>query len=243
MKTQKFSPKRLYEQVFEQLKDEIRKGVYQKGDMLPSESELIKTMGVSRVTVRQALQCLAEAGIIETRQGKGSVVVVDWKSILEETGQREIIKGYREDFVMASNARRLVEPAIARYLALHATEEDIRAIEATLDDDDSIPADFSTRREPDKRLPGFHGSLWEAMHNPFLKRTWDDIVMPCVAMRNLPLIVPAAQEQSGKETRRQHRDVFEAIKRHDSEYAYFNMMVHCDWMFETYIQYYNNFLE
>lgn len=71
MKTQKFSPKRLYEQVFEQLKDEIRKGVYQKGDMLPSESELIKTMGSAALRCARPLQCLAEAGIIETRPGEG----------------------------------------------------------------------------------------------------------------------------------------------------------------------------
>ena len=68
---------KLYTQVLEQVKSMIAQGVYQKGDLLPSEKELIEMMGVSRITVRKALQILSEAGVIETRKGKGSFVAVD----------------------------------------------------------------------------------------------------------------------------------------------------------------------
>ena len=67
----------LYEQVVEQIKEMIAQGIYQKGDMLPSEKELMQMTGVSRITVREALKTLAEVGIIETRKGKGSFVLVD----------------------------------------------------------------------------------------------------------------------------------------------------------------------
>ena len=69
---------KLYTQVLEQVKSMIAQGVYQKGDLLPSEKELIEMMGVSRITVRKALQILSEAGVIETRKGKGSFVPVSW---------------------------------------------------------------------------------------------------------------------------------------------------------------------
>ena len=71
----------LYEQVMDQIREMIVTGVYQKGDMLPSEKELMQLTGVSRITVREALRMLAEVGIIETRQGKGSFVAVDGWSL------------------------------------------------------------------------------------------------------------------------------------------------------------------
>ena len=79
----KLSSNPLYEQVFNRIKDSVRSGEYKKGDLIPSEKELMELMGVSRVTVRQALKMLSDSGIIETRKGKGSIVAVDWKSILD----------------------------------------------------------------------------------------------------------------------------------------------------------------
>ena len=46
----------LYEQVMDQIREMIVTGVYQKGDMLPSEKELMQLTGVSRITVREALR-------------------------------------------------------------------------------------------------------------------------------------------------------------------------------------------
>ena len=67
----KLSSNPLYEQVFNRIKDSVRSGEYKKGDLIPSEKELMELMGVSRVTVRQALKMLSDSGIIETRKGKG----------------------------------------------------------------------------------------------------------------------------------------------------------------------------
>ena len=63
----------LYEQVARMILNSIADGIYRKGDMLPSEKDLIEMTGVSRITVREALKKLAEMGIIETRKGKGSL--------------------------------------------------------------------------------------------------------------------------------------------------------------------------
>ena len=77
-------PRKLHEQVFDSIKDMIRSGALEQGELLPSENKLAQQLGVSRVTVRWALKQLAEAGIIQTRKGKGSIVAVDWKGLLEE---------------------------------------------------------------------------------------------------------------------------------------------------------------
>ena len=52
------SGKKLYEQVVERINTMIAQGIYQKGDLLPSEKELMEMMGVSRITVREALRLL-----------------------------------------------------------------------------------------------------------------------------------------------------------------------------------------
>ena len=95
---------KLYTQVLEQVKSMIAQGVYKKGDLLPSEKELIEMMGVSRITVRKALQILGEAGVIETRKGKGSFVAVDASELAPASMD---LKKYCESFVQATQARLL----------------------------------------------------------------------------------------------------------------------------------------
>lgn len=64
----------LYYQLENVLREKITSGSYEPGDRLPTEIELIEQYGVSRITVRQALQALAEEGLIERKQGRGTVV-------------------------------------------------------------------------------------------------------------------------------------------------------------------------
>ena len=108
---------KLYTQVLEQVKSMIAQGVYKKGDLLPSEKELIEMMGVSRITVRKALQILGEAGVIETRKGKGSFVAVDASELAPASMD---LKKYCESFVQATQARLLLERGCAFSQAVHA---------------------------------------------------------------------------------------------------------------------------
>lgn len=62
------------EQVFEQMKQQILNKEWVPGEKLPSETELGSIFGVSRVTIRQALQKLSVLGLIETRLGEGSFI-------------------------------------------------------------------------------------------------------------------------------------------------------------------------
>lgn len=64
-----------YARVRDALRREIARGDYEVGTHLPTESELCATFGASRHTVREALKALVELGLIERRQGAGSIVV------------------------------------------------------------------------------------------------------------------------------------------------------------------------
>jgi GntR family transcriptional regulator len=68
------SPVPLYRQLRALLGEEILTGQLRPGDRLPSESELVSSHGVSRITVRQALQALEVDGLVVRTPGKGTFV-------------------------------------------------------------------------------------------------------------------------------------------------------------------------
>jgi len=74
MKIDTNSPIPLYYQLSESLREKIIMNLYKPGDLIPSESELIRDSGLSRGTVRQALQILTQEGLVERHPGRGTFV-------------------------------------------------------------------------------------------------------------------------------------------------------------------------
>lgn len=66
-----------YHQIAEELRGRILSGAYAAGRLMPSESELSAEFGVSRVTVRKALEILREDALVNSRQGFGWFVSGD----------------------------------------------------------------------------------------------------------------------------------------------------------------------
>ena len=64
----------LYSRVETVLASEIADGDLKVGDQLPTEDSLISRFGVSRITVRRAIQNLVSRGLVEIRRGKGTFV-------------------------------------------------------------------------------------------------------------------------------------------------------------------------
>lgn len=91
----------LYQQLADALAEEIRRGVYVPGSKLPSENTLCQAHRVSRITVRQAMNLLAQKNLIHSVHGKGSFVkqpeiqhglqqIVSFRKVLQEQG----LEGY-----------------------------------------------------------------------------------------------------------------------------------------------------
>ena len=74
-----------------------------------------------------------------------------------------------------------------------------------------------------------------------MEQIWDTTIPPSNAITALPLIVPVRQESYKEVIREQHRNILEAVKAHDAEYAYFYMLQHCDWIYQTYKPYFEEF--
>ena len=94
-------PSSLYLFVKDEIEELIAKGEFKPGDQLPSEHDLSKKYGVSRMTLREALRALEEEGLVAKKQGSGTFVKATSqriKSILDVNyGVTEMIKnmGFR----------------------------------------------------------------------------------------------------------------------------------------------------
>ena len=94
----------LYYQLKELLEEKIRSGEYPVGSKIPSELELEKQYSLSRVTVRQALNELANEGLVLRRRGLGTIVqagkllneqLTSIKSFTLEMQERGVVPGTR----------------------------------------------------------------------------------------------------------------------------------------------------
>lgn len=235
-------PQKLHEQVFDSIKDMIRSGELEQGELLPSENKLAQQLGVSRVTVRWALKQLSEAGIIQTRKGKGSIVAVDWKGLLEEGERHDQAEQLQDTFFRSTQARRLIEPTVARQAALTAGEEDLaRMEEALLRREDELVLAPLTGRVSGR--VDFHTCLWASLHNPVMMRVWEQLAETSGSINRLPFVAPVYRDGQKVEAQVQHQKIFDAVKSHSPEYACLYMMEHCDWIWETYGQYFKDFLK
>ena len=64
-----------YMRIVEDIQEDIEKGVYRPGDLIPTQMQIARKYQVSRITVRDAVNELIHRGLLYTRQGKGTFVV------------------------------------------------------------------------------------------------------------------------------------------------------------------------
>lgn len=67
----------LYQQIYDLLRARIMDGTLALNDRLPAEQDLTQAMGVSRITVKRAMNELAVAGLVRRQRGIGTVVIYD----------------------------------------------------------------------------------------------------------------------------------------------------------------------
>ncbi len=79
------SPLPLYHRLYVLLRERIVNGTYRIGQILPTETELMQTFGVSRITVQRALNDLAEEGLVQRSRGRGTTVTPNAKALRLDT--------------------------------------------------------------------------------------------------------------------------------------------------------------
>ena len=220
------------EHVIQYVRSLILKGELSKGDLLPSENELSAACGVSRVTTRKALATLADMGLIETRRGVGSFVIVDAFPGDTQDERNQTIADFRDNFTQAIQIKRLIDPEIAKYLALHAGKKEMKLIQKAFDD-------MEASQENNARyvVAGheFHMSFVRAIGNPLLIEFFEKLEEMESPFNQLYLLASDAQIHIKEVDLEQHRAILEAIKNHDQDRAYYLTKIHLEF-FDDYYQ-------
>jgi GntR family transcriptional repressor for pyruvate dehydrogenase complex len=147
----KIKAESLRSQVYTTLKEKLMQGVWQEGEKLPSEHEFCAMFGVSRVTVRAALQQLEILGLVETKQGGGTFVKEFSVSRNMDTLHPLIQLHQNQDLITVMEYRKIVEKGTAGLAREKICAEDFALLEKTYDTmtdetrtiDEYIQADFA----------------------------------------------------------------------------------------------------
>ena len=121
---------RVFSEVAKQLQTRIVSRL-KPGDMLPPERELVRRFGVSRSSIRDAIRSLEAVGLLEPRQGIGTVVrEVPPDAVV--TPMASVLLQKHKVISELLDVRDVIEPALARRAAVHASPEQIAEMEAIL---------------------------------------------------------------------------------------------------------------
>lgn len=144
----------------------IAVGEYSPGERLPPERDLAASLGVSRATVRQALQHVTELGLIETRRGRAGgafVASASWEDVAPDVARRTLETEIPR-LLDLYDYRCMAEGMIARAAAERRTADDVAALEKALDEFRAATS-MTEARNADRRL---HGLITAAARNPHL---------------------------------------------------------------------------
>jgi DNA-binding FadR family transcriptional regulator len=162
-------PRRLYEQISQQLAKAIASGEYELGQRLPSERELAQSFGVSRPTVREAIIALELDGLVEVRLGSGVYVTStqppSGTERVKDIGPFELLE-----------ARRAIEGEAAALAAVRIDDEQLKQLSELIAEmrDDNRHNEILMSEEADRR---FHELIASSTQNSGLiaavQMLWD----------------------------------------------------------------------
>ncbi len=189
---------------------------FRVGDKLPNELELAEELGISRVTLREAIRVLCTRGLVEIRRGRGTYVVsgdpaaaagqdVSSPLTVPDATIRDLLE-----------IRLMVEPMAAYYAAKRASEQEIARIDSHRLRIEELAAEGKSvlREEQD-----FHNAISMASHNHLMER-----LLPII---NKSIIADLLFfKESVDYSLQDHREIVRCIRAHSAEAARTVMRLH-----------------
>jgi DNA-binding FadR family transcriptional regulator len=216
-------PASLAHALTEELVERIVQGRYVPGSPVPRELALCEEFGVSRTVVREAVKMLQEKGLVQVRQGAGTIVTppVRWNmldaQILAASIAEDDTLAVLDDVVVT---RRLLESDMANMAARRATDEVVARLRQLVDEMDELVGDPATYADHDR---AFHDVVMQTSGNRIAR----------AVVRSLESQVIRTARYLGRTERalcvasnRGHRRIYEHIAAHDPAGAADAMFTH-----------------
>lgn len=151
-------PRRLYQQIADQVRQLIQNSPYPPGSRLPAERELAQTLGVSRPSLREALIALEIDGTIEIRMGSGIYVLTAVKPA-------QTNRSLGESPMELMQARAVIESAVIVQATVAMTTETLSELRGILD---AMRHEIDVGRKPMEQDRQFHLAIAERAGNTVL---------------------------------------------------------------------------
>ncbi|SFN35795.1 DNA-binding transcriptional regulator, FadR family [Formivibrio citricus] len=219
---EKKASRSLTQAVVDNISEKIRRGTLQPGQKLPTEPALMTELGVSRTVVREAISRLQAAGLVETRHGVGTFV-------LEEQSQGMLcfvpgaVLTIQESLEMLE-LRISLEVEAASLAALRREESHLEGMRRAIEEfeagiesgADTVGADFR-----------FHLQLAKATANQYVEgilRHLGTLIIPRTRVDVAGS--PESPDHYLRQIHQEHRAIYEAILRRDTDMARAVMRTH-----------------
>ncbi|MVW70183.1 MULTISPECIES: FadR/GntR family transcriptional regulator [unclassified Bordetella] len=201
----------LADRVTAELMQLVRGGAYPVNSRLPTEPQLAERFGVSRTVVREAISRLKSEGMVETRQGSGTVVLDPKRN----TFRIDALGGELEARAV-QEVRCGLESEMAALAAARCTDEQIARIQRALRRIDDAVADGGDGVAEDM---AFHAAIAEAAQNPLLTSLLEFIGHALRDVITITRTHEARREDFFQQVNEEHAAIAQAIARRDIEGA------------------------
>jgi DNA-binding FadR family transcriptional regulator len=205
-------PPNLARAITAELVGRIVRGVHPSGTSLPSETALGEAFSVSRTVVREAVKVLQEKGLVQVRQGAGTVITPPsmW-NILDELVLGAVIAedetlGVLDDLVVT---RRLLESDMAQVAARTADQDTVDRLHALVDLMDRLVDDAPAYRDQDQ---AFHDLIMQASGNRIARGVVRSLESQVV---NTARYMGRSERALCVASNQGHRRIYERIAAHD----------------------------
>jgi len=161
MKFQPIKPKKVSLQIADQIRASILAGDFSPGDKLPPERELAEMFGVSRPSVREALNILSAAGMVMSYHGGGTVVLSLVDAVVG-SALSELIRVQQERALDVIEVRKGMESWTVYYAAQRAMPEDLQRMEEIIR---GMERNLDGEKPSEDYDANFHIVIARATHN------------------------------------------------------------------------------
>jgi len=220
--------RRLSDEVSAQIQVRIASGELRTGDKLPPERELAQSLGVSRGAVREALRTLERTGLVSLQAGpRGGAFIGQGNPGLIGDSFRNLYQLGSVSLDDLTEARQWLEQTVVRIVAKRATQKDLSALDANVDEAERL---FKAKRYDDKIDVhiDFHNLLARATHNSVM------IMLMGALMEVMRDFAHAVGGERNDLTIKARRRLLERLRKRDADGAATAMAEHLDNLHQRY---------